>query len=55
MSCMSPRSNPCIIGRSQRSRQYARQACFLVARQILGNINVEYIAEVEIISKTTPT
>ena len=55
MSCMSPRSNPCIIGRSQRSRQYARQACFSVARQILGSIDAEYITEVGIVSKTTLT
>ena len=54
MSCMSPQSNPCITSRSPRSRQYAWHACFLVARKILGNIDVEYIAEVGIISKTTP-
>ena len=55
MSCMSPQSNPCIISRSPRSGQYAQKACFLVAWQILGNIDAEYIAEVEIISKTTLT
>ena len=55
MSCMSPRSNPCIIIRPPRSRQYARQACFSIARQIIGNIDAEYIVEVGIISKTTFT
>ena len=55
MSCMSPQSNPCIISRSPRSGQYARQACFLVAWQILRNIDAEYIAKVGIISKTTLT
>ena len=55
MSYMSPQSNPCIINRSLRSGQYARQACFSVARQILGNIDAEYIAEVGIISKATLT
>ena len=55
MSCMSPPSNPYIPSRSLRSRQYARHACFLVARQILGNIDAEYIAEVGIIFKLEPS
>ena len=55
MSSMSPQSNPCIISRSPRSGQYAREACFSIARQILVNIDAEYIAAMGIISKSTLT